>query len=77
MFENIFCFDALGISLDKADTDAMSRFEAKIQFLEKEPDEEEFANHTYIIEGKSTQGINLIVLKTGKETIEVPYLASK
>ena len=77
MFENIYCFDVRGISLDNAISEAVGGFESKIQCLEQEPDDEELANHTYVVEGKSTQGITLILLKTGMVTISVPYLASR
>lgn len=77
MFENIFCFDCEGISLDEAITKAVNGFENKIACLEQEPDDEEIANHNYVMEGKSTQGTNIIVLKTGMVTVTIPYLASR
>ena len=77
MFENIFCFDVRGVDLDKAMSKAINGFEEKIDCLEAESDDEELANHTYVMKGNSTQGINLILLKTGIVTIKVPYLASR
>ncbi len=77
MFSNIFCFDARGIDLDKAIGTAINNVEDNVMYVEEKPDDEEIANHIYVVEGKSTQGIRLILLKTGIATVYVPYLASR
>ncbi|MCQ2127020.1 MAG: UvrD-helicase domain-containing protein [Bacteroidaceae bacterium] len=77
MYENIFCFDAHGIDLYKAVSEAINGFDDKVRCIEEEPDDEELDSHIYVMEGKSTQGINLILLKSGMVTVKVPYLASR
>lgn len=77
LFKNIFAFDFTQVDMDKVVKKAIECFDGEISFIEDEPDDEELANDVYLVKDSSTQGVNLLLLKSGVATVEISAFAAK